>query len=469
MQTRERNRKLTATAMLIGVALLMAAGATAADCPYERAGFVADIPPGAHAVQGTATIIDDRTIHVDHFTYDGGAPAVYFYLGAENDYAAFAAGLQVAPHLDRAYSDESLTLTLPEGYTLDSYNAISVWCAEFAVNFSSGAFVEPLPGDCNCDRRVTYDDIDAFVASMSGQSQYLGAYPNCRWLNGDVTGDGAVMYDDIDAFVEALTVAARTRTVMLDFDGLEDLGDDYVYEGWLIIDGAPVSSGRFQIDAAGHPCPDAFRVVDANRAAMFVLTIEPAVDDLPTPADTHMLAGPFVGGTAALGIGHPAALGDDFASATGAFILATPSTGSIDEDYDQGIWWVDPAAGMPSLDLPALPTGWAYEGWVVGLDGPISTGRFLTPAGADSDAAGPFAGPDGSPPFPGQDFIDPAMSLLGYAAVISVEPEPDNSPAPFAIKPLVDTNIEDVPPPTLQWMMNNAASAPTGTVTVVFD
>jgi hypothetical protein len=88
------------------------------------------------------------------------------------------------------------------------------------------------------------------------------------------------------------------------------------------------------------------------------------------------------------------------------------------------------------------------------------------PQAADSDGAGATSGPDDAPPFPGQDFIDPPVSLLGFAAVISVEPEPDDSPAPFVLKPLVDMDIKDVAPGVLQMMENNAASAPTGTVTI---
>jgi hypothetical protein len=195
-----------------------------------------------------------------------------------------------------------------------------------------------------------------------------------------------------------------------------------------------------------------------------VLTIEPAQDDPPEPAATHVLAGDWGGTMASLSIGHPAALGDDFSTASGQFILETPTTSGIPGDYDQGIWWLDPAGGPgPALVLPALPAGWMYEGWVVNMDGPISTGRFLAPSGADSDAGGPDSGPDPAPPFPGQDFIDPPMSLVGLVAVISVEPEPDDTPAPFAIKPLVDMSIEDVGAAVLQGMANNSASAPTGT------
>jgi hypothetical protein len=209
-----------------------------------------------------------------------------------------------------------------------------------------------------------------------------------------------------------------SRLLKLRFDGLEPLGEGYVYEGWLIVDGMPVSTGRFSIRQNGNPSRPFFTVDadDAAAATAFVLTIEPAEDDPPEPADTHVLAGNLMYGVADLTIGHPAAIGDDFTFASGEFILATPSTADIAEDYDQGIWWLDPGAGPgPSLDLPTLPAGWVFEGWVVGPDGPVTTGRFLDVTDADSDGAGPTSGPDGAPPFPGQDFIDPPIVLIGGA------------------------------------------------------
>ncbi|MBD3257802.1 hypothetical protein GF377_05160 [candidate division GN15 bacterium] len=251
----------------------------------------------------------------------------------------------------------------------------------------------------------------------------------------------------------------------LSFDGLTDLGPDFVYEGWVIVDGSPVTTGTFTVDGSGMPSQTQFWVDadDLAHASKFVLTIEPAVDPDPAPASTHYLSGDFLGNNAELTTADPAALGSDFMSASGSFILNTPSTGSDDTDYDAGIWWLDPMAGPgATLDLPTLPAGWVYEGWVVGPGGPVTTGRFTDPAMADEDGAGSTSGPDGFPPFPGQDYIDPLMSLIGYAAVITVEPMPDNSADPFALKPLVDGNIEDVGIGVLQSMMNNAGTFPTG-------
>jgi hypothetical protein len=233
---------------------------------------------------------------------------------------------------------------------------------------------------------------------------------------------------------------ATAAGLELVFDGLEPLGPDYVYEGWIITGDGPVTSGRFDAPDPGETLT--FEIGDELRASAttFVLTIEPRFGDDPAPASTHMLAGRFEDGAAALTVDHPAALGTDFSAAAGGFILETPSTGGVADDYDQGVWFLDPSAGPgPSLELPELPEGWTYEGWVVTGDGPLSTGRFRSASNADDDGAGPTAGPDGSPPFPGQDFIAPPLSLIGLPVVVSVEPMPDDSPAPFAIKPLVGT------------------------------
>jgi hypothetical protein len=251
----------------------------------------------------------------------------------------------------------------------------------------------------------------------------------------------------------------------LALNGVESLGPGFVYEGWILVGGSPVSTGTFTVDGGGGLSQSSFEVDGAQlvAATKFILTIEPSPDPDPAPAATKYLAGDFAGASAALSVADGATLGSDFGSASGSFILETPSTAGVAGDYAAGIWWLDPGGPAASLVLPALPAGWLYEGWVVGSGGPVSTGRFGQAEGPDSDGAGPTAGPGGTPPFPGQDFINPLTSLVGYQAVISIEPEPDDSPGPFTLKPLVDMNVEDVGPAVLQPMTNNAASLPTGT------
>jgi hypothetical protein len=269
----------------------------------------------------------------------------------------------------------------------------------------------------------------------------------------------------LSAFMVVPVVRAEPVDLTLNINGLSNLGPNHAYEGWLIVDGTPVSTGIFAVDDAGALNQTDFTVDvdDMDAIDAFVLTIEPAPDDDPAPSDIHVLGGDFTDGTAQLSAAHGGALGVDLADASGTYILNAPSGGDAAEYYN-GIWWLTPEGPAATLDLPELPAGWVYEGWVVAPeDGPISTGRFTMVSGADSDGAGPTSGPNEFPPFPGQDFVDPARDLTdGYSAVISIEPEPDNSPAPYAFKPLVDQNIEDVGAGTPQQMTNNAGAFPTG-------
>jgi hypothetical protein len=254
--------------------------------------------------------------------------------------------------------------------------------------------------------------------------------------------------------------------------GLENLGAASVYEGWLIVNGAPKSAGRFTVNDQGVMSQNSFSVTSADLASTtaYVLTIEPQNDTDPAPTKTHLLAGDFDAARtlATLSVGHAAALGNDFTNAAGKFFLATPTNPGTD---DQGIWWINPSSGsmQAGLSLPTLPAGWVYEGWVV-VDGkPTTTGRFTSVTGADGDGAGPAKGAGAAPLFPGQDFINPAKNLPGGMAVISIEPEPDNSAAPFLLKPLLTNPISNATGPSnLQTMVNQASKVnPKGTVTVV--
>jgi hypothetical protein len=140
-----------------------------------RAGWAATLEPGDHDAQGKATIINDHLIFVENFTYDGTAPAVYFYLGETDTQADFVNGLETKPLLDRAYDDESLVVTLPDGASVDDYGAISVWCAAFDVNFTSASFEPNVIGDTDGDGDVDQADLGDLLAafgSMQGDANY---------------------------------------------------------------------------------------------------------------------------------------------------------------------------------------------------------------------------------------------------------------------------------------------------------
>ncbi len=255
----------------------------------------------------------------------------------------------------------------------------------------------------------------------------------------------------------------------LSISGLEDLGSGYAYEGWIMVDGSPQTTGVFTVDGSGNLSKSSFSLdADAlDKATAFILTVEPSPDPDPAPTAVHILAGDFSAKSASLSVAHGAALGNSFSNAAGKYILATPTNGD-NNDEKSGVWFLNLPGPSAGLTLPTLPTGWVYEGWAVVGGTPLSTGTFTNVAMADDDA--PFSGNMDAPPFPGEDFLNNAPSgivfpvdLSGGKVVISIEPVPDNSPAPFVLKPLA----ADVSPTAMDHlvynMSQNLSSFPTGT------
>lgn len=273
-----------------------------------------------------------------------------------------------------------------------------------------------------------------------------------------------------------VTPENQLGTLNMEFTGLPDLGSDYAYEGWIIVDGAPVTAGIFNVDENGNPDKTSF-LLDAaqlDRATAYALTIEPVPDNDPAPSKVHILAGDFNDKVSDLNTEHPLAIGTNFLDAKGSYLLGTPTDGSLETDETSGIWWEDLSTGtpLPSLTLPTLLEGWEYEGWVV-IDGkPLSTGKFLRVD--EPDFATPFSGAFPGPPFPGEDFLVNApdglsfpLDLSGNITAITVEPFPDNSPAPFSLKPLVHTIPNNADFHTGYTMDNDAENTnPTGRISI---
>lgn len=236
--------------------------------------------------------------------------------------------------------------------------------------------------------------------------------------------------------------STNLEMLTLNLNGLEALGDDFVYEGWIIVDGSPVSTGRFS--SVTFPQNFAIDGTQLANASTFVLSIEPADDPDPSPAATKILSGDFSGETATVNSNMQVA---DLSTSTGNYILATPTDGANDTNEFSGVWFLDNSSGsaVTGLDLPTLQSGWVYEGWAVINGTPISTGTFTDEGIADDNAAtSPYKGDAGNGPnYPGEDFLQNApdgftfpTDLREMTIVISVEPSPDNSASPFTLKPL---------------------------------
>ena len=261
----------------------------------------------------------------------------------------------------------------------------------------------------------------------------------------------------------------KTTSLNLNLDGLEALGDNYVYEGWIIVNGSPISTGRFS--SVVFPQPFIVDATQLKAATKFVLSIEPANDPDLGPADTKILAGDFSGETASVNSNGIVA---DFSSVWGKYILATP-TDNDDTNEASGVWFLDNSSGsaVAGLGLPTLSPGWKYEGWAVINGVPVSTGTFTDVAMADDNAESSiFKGNIGNGPgYPGEDYLQNApdgvmfpTDLKGKTIVISVEPSPDNSASPFTLKPLAHVVPDDAMNHTTINMGGGPVPELTGTV-----
>jgi hypothetical protein len=87
--------------MMTMLGCVLASGIANADECYGRAGWIADPSTVSHGVDGTVRILDNQTLRVENFDYDGGT------------------------------------------VDLDNYAGISVWCVAAGVSFGSGSFQAP--------------------------------------------------------------------------------------------------------------------------------------------------------------------------------------------------------------------------------------------------------------------------------------------------------------------------------------
>jgi cytochrome c len=116
-------------------------------CPAtsERVGWTAELEDFFHDVGGTAEIVDDCTVVITDFHYDGTGIDVRIYGGQDGDYHN---GYPMTDDLLRpgGYAGTTLYAKLPIGETVDQLDGVSVWCVDVGIDFGSGLFGPPTGG-----------------------------------------------------------------------------------------------------------------------------------------------------------------------------------------------------------------------------------------------------------------------------------------------------------------------------------
>ena len=105
-----------------------------------------------HGVGGTVYKIDDHTLLVKGFTYDGKGPDAFFWAGKEGIPSSTGGTILPYPFENKFYEyndknapiitgvfdgNTDIRLTTPESLKTTDIKWLSVWCRKFEVNFGS--------------------------------------------------------------------------------------------------------------------------------------------------------------------------------------------------------------------------------------------------------------------------------------------------------------------------------------------
>ena len=108
-----------------------------------KVGQVATLSNRAHGVSGMVVVVDNCTLEIRNFNYDGGGLSkVFVYGGKAGNYAA---GFPVGNNLrGTSFANQTLTVNLSPG-DLDRMDGVSIWCADANANFGDGTFAPAAP------------------------------------------------------------------------------------------------------------------------------------------------------------------------------------------------------------------------------------------------------------------------------------------------------------------------------------
>ncbi|KAL4431620.1 hypothetical protein ABPG77_001462 [Micractinium sp. CCAP 211/92] len=100
-------------------------------------GFEGSLTEMEHNVGGTVKILDDCTFQVTGFTYDGNAPAAYWWGAPSIDNGDIRrSGRRIADtRLEQAYDGATITVTLLDGVSWDDVPYLLLWCEDYYADF----------------------------------------------------------------------------------------------------------------------------------------------------------------------------------------------------------------------------------------------------------------------------------------------------------------------------------------------
>ena len=115
-------------------------GMEGCEASHAKVGMTATLSNFAHGVTGTATIVDDCTIELTEFGFDGNGIDVRAYAAPGGNYGS--QGFAISDNLKNfpvGYDGATLTFDISD-QNLDDIDGLSIWCVPVGVSFGDGLF-----------------------------------------------------------------------------------------------------------------------------------------------------------------------------------------------------------------------------------------------------------------------------------------------------------------------------------------
>ena len=128
-----------------------------------------------HGIGGTVYGVDEKTLLIKGFTYDGLGPDAFFWAGTQGSPSGKGTILpypfegkfyeyedQSAPILNGRFSgDKNIKLTLPDTLKVTDIRWLSIWCRKYSINFGDLMFPDNLSLDGHTHEAPTVLDTDS--------------------------------------------------------------------------------------------------------------------------------------------------------------------------------------------------------------------------------------------------------------------------------------------------------------------
>jgi hypothetical protein len=111
----------------------------ARDNYQPRVGQQAILATHYHSVTGIATIVNNTTIKLTEFNYDGGGITVVAIVSANSSLQPYTVISTNLAH-GQPYVNATMTFNLPPGTDLGDVAYFSIWCIDAVVSFGDGPF-----------------------------------------------------------------------------------------------------------------------------------------------------------------------------------------------------------------------------------------------------------------------------------------------------------------------------------------